>query len=412
MATNNILQSVQTYQDSGLALLQNSVCWFKNANTKFKDFEKLTGNLGDTVTFDKVPKSVSKDGLVVEFQESEQRVQSLTVDRAKNVARAFTAQQQIFNLDANNYMQKFGKSDIAELASVIESDIAEVAIENTYRFYGDGRTPINSYTQLAKALALFRNIGTAKNDTKGFIPDIAVPDIIGTGLNQFAANRNNEDANSWELGPFSKCDWFSSNLLATHYAGNVGEDDLTLTVVSISNDGTQITFDGAANDDASAIKEGDLLQFQDGVGSYTNLRFLTFFGHHVSQSPVQIRATADAESNGSGRVVVEISPALISTAGSQNQNINTPVVAGMQAKALPSHRAGLIYSGNPLYIAMPQLPDEAPFATAYQADPDTGIALRMYYGSAFGQNQRGMVHDCIWGRTLVDEYALRVIFPM
>jgi hypothetical protein len=53
---NNILQQVQTYQLSNLAYLQNLNCFVATANTKFKNFEKLTANLGDTVTFDLPPR--------------------------------------------------------------------------------------------------------------------------------------------------------------------------------------------------------------------------------------------------------------------------------------------------------------------------------------------------------------------
>ena len=43
MATpTNILQQVQTYQRANLALLQNSSPFIATANTKFKDFEKIT----------------------------------------------------------------------------------------------------------------------------------------------------------------------------------------------------------------------------------------------------------------------------------------------------------------------------------------------------------------------------------
>jgi hypothetical protein len=84
----------------------------------------------------------------------------------------------------------------------------------------------------------------------------------------------------------------------------------------------------------------------------------------------------------------------------------------MQIKALPNHRAGLIVGGNALYIGMPRLPEEVPFPTANKSDSDTGVSIRMYYGSLFGQNQRGFVHDVIWGSTLVDEYAMRVVFPV
>jgi hypothetical protein len=69
-------------------------------------------------------------------------------------------------------------------------------------------------------------------------------------------------------------------------------------------------------------------------------------------------------------------------------------------------------AGNPLFLAMPKLPEEVPYPTSVQQDPDSGASIRQYYGSLFGQNQRGMVHDIIWGRTLVDEYALMVALPI
>jgi hypothetical protein len=406
----NILQQVQTYQDSGLAYLVNSFCYINLANKKFKDFEKIEANLGDTVTFDLPPRYTTSPSLVAVFQDSEQRVQSLTIGKAANTAYQFSAQEFIFN--AERYMNKFGKSAVLEIGTQVESDVARVNIDNTYRFFGDAVTPINSYTQLAQALALFRTCGSAKDNTRGIVPDINIPAITGTGLQQFTLARNNQIAMSWELGAFSRCEWYQSNLLPIHQAGNVGEDALTLTFVSVDPTGTLVTFSGAAASDPDAIKAGDLFQFNDGVPGFSNMRYLTFIGHVPSASPVQFRAEANAASNAGGQVTVTVFPALISTVGSKNQNLNQPLVAGMQAKVLPSHRAGLIYSGDALYLGMPRLPEEVPFPTSNKMDSDSGASMRMYYGSLFGQNQRGFIHDVIWGSTLVDEYSMRLVFPI
>ncbi len=77
----NILQTVQTYQESELAYLLNLSCFVSTANTRFKDFEKMEANLGDTVTFDLPPRYVTTNSLVATFQPSQQRVQNLTVDQ-------------------------------------------------------------------------------------------------------------------------------------------------------------------------------------------------------------------------------------------------------------------------------------------------------------------------------------------
>lgn len=410
----NVLQTVQTYQDSSLAFLINSFFFINKANKKFKDFQNKEANLGDTVGFDLPPRYTTTNTLIANFQPSQQRVATLTVDNAVNTAYAFSAQQFIFNV--RDYMEKFGKAAVMEIGSQVEANVALVCETSTYRFYGDGITAINSYNQLAEALAFFRNYGAAKNETRGVIPDINVPAIIGSGLNQFAQTRNNEIANSWELGRFSMCEWYQSNLLPVHTSGTDAQAQTVLTLVSTNDptgvNVTQLTFSGTAGaSDADSVKAYDLFQFQDGVAGQPNMRYLTFIGHKVSANPVQFAATADAASTAGSQVTISITPALV-WAQNQNQNLNNALAAGMQVIGVPSHRCGLIYSGDALFLAMPRLPEEVPFPTSNKADPDSGVSMRMYYGSLFGQNQRGFVHDIIWGKTLVAEYAMRLCFPL
>ena len=411
----NILQQVVTYNESNLALLLNSFCFLSTANKKFQKFnDDVPKNLGDTVSFDKPPRFSTNNGLVVTFQSAEQRVQNLVCDQSANVAYEFTAQQFIFNV--RDYMSTFGKSAVAQLGTQVESNVAQLAETNTYRFYGDGVTPINSYLQLANALAFFRNYGAAPEDTKGYLSDLTFPGIVNSGLNQFTLEKNNREMMSWEVGRFSNCEWYQSNLLKTHSAGSEGNAGSTLTVVSTTLDAngavTAITFSGAsAASDANSVKKYDKFQFNDGVSGLTNLRYLTFIGQKPSQNPVQFAATADAASTAGSQVTVSINPPL-QVNGGNNQNINTPIVAGMQVSVLPDHRCGLIYSGKALFLAMPRLPDEDPYKTAVAMDPDSGASIRQYYGSLFGQNQRGMVHDVLWGSTLVDEYAMMVALPV
>ena len=141
------------------------------------------------------------------------------------------------------------------------------------------------------------------------------------------------------------------------------------------------------------------------------MRYLTFIGHKPSANRVQVRATVDAASDSEGKVIVHCEPALTAEPG-RNQNLTRPLTQKDTAKALPSHRRGLICSGNALYIAIPKLADQHPYPTGNEIDPDTGVSMRMYYGSTFGQNERGFVNDVIWGSSLVPEYAMALIFPL
>lgn len=412
---NNILQNVQTYNKADLAYLLNNNCFIGTANTKYRDFQKANpANLGDTITFDKPPRFVANDGLEVNFQGVEQRVQSLVVDQAKNVGINVSAQQLIFNVE--DYMDRFGKAAVQELGAVIESDVATLCETVPYRFYGNGVTPINSFNQLAQALAFFRNFGAAKFMTRGYLSDIVIPDIVGSGLNQFVPSSNEDLRNSWELGAFSKCDWYISNLLPEHTAGSEGQAGVTLTVVSttVNADGgvLTITFSGtSAASDADSVKAYDRFQFQDNVSGQPNIRFRTFTGHKPSACPVQFMAASDAASTGGSQVTVTLTEPLQATAG-KNQNITQTIAAGMQVKVLPSHRVGMIQSGNQFYVAIPPLPDCDPYTTSVQMDEDTGVALRMYTGAGFGTNLYGTVKDAIWGKTQVSDNAMALIFPL
>lgn len=429
----NILQTVQTYQESELAYLLNLSCFISTSNTRFRDFEKMEANLGDTVTFDLPPRYITANSLVATFQASQQRLQNLTVDQAVNTSYTFTNEQFIFNV--REYMDRFGKSAVTEISSVVEANIALNSISGVrnnnpaspnfglldtfsgpYRFFGDGKTAINSFGQLANMNAAFRNYGAVKDKLKVYLSDIAVPQIVNSGLNQFVMDRNDEMAMSWMVGNWLGVEYYQSNLLPIHVSGNVGINGTTLTVVGTNdptgNNVTQITFSGAGASDPLAVLSGDLFQFQDGVAGQPDERFLTFIGHIPCAQPVQFRAIADSGSNAGGVVTISLTPPLVWAAGNPNQNLNNAIAAGMQVKALPTHRAGLIVGGDALFLAMPRLPDQAPFPTANESDPDTGVSLRLTYGTLFGQNQFGWIHDIAWGSSLVPEYSMRIAFPL
>jgi hypothetical protein len=430
---NNILQQVQTYQRSSLGLLLNLCCFVSTANTKFKDFDKIQANLGSSVTFDLPPRFTTTAGLVAAFQPADQRVLQLVCDQAANTSFAVTAQQRIFNLEKGeeDYMRVFGKSAMAELANQIEANMALNSISgvvsqldgttNTfsgpYRFFGDGATAITSYQQLAQAVMFFKNYGAVPEGMKIYLPDTVIPSIVGNGLNQFVPRRNDDIAMSWEVGDFGTplVHYYQSNLLPIHTSGDTGVNAQTLTVVSTNDptgqNVTQITVSGATASDANAVFAGDVFQFKDGVSNQPNMRYLTFIGHTQSANPVQVRATADAAANGAGNVTINITPAL-NWAGGANQNLNNPIAAGMQLLTFPSHRAGLIVGGDAFFIAMPQLPEQSPYDTANEYDPETGVSMRLTYGSLFGQNQTGMIYDNTWGSVVVPEYSMRFLIPL
>jgi len=438
MLPQNILKQVITYNDSGLAYLENLNCFISTANKKFKNFENIEGNLGDTVQFDVPPRSIAMNGLVASFQSAQQRFGTITCDQAANSSMAFTAQQFVFNV--RDYMEKFGMSRVEELSTKIEKNVARNADSSVpvmtvdsngqsvptgalhtesgpFRFYGNGVDQINSFQQLASMLALNAEFGVPAGSPDVYLPNLAIPGIVGTGLNQFVNDRNEMMANSWDLGTYkgSNARYYRSNLLPIHRSGSVGNEELTLTVVS-TNDPTganitEITCSGAPTSDSNAILSGDMGQFVDGVSGFADMRYLTWTGHEECGVPVQFRILEKAGSNGGGQVTFSVFPPLSSQIG-PNQNLNQNIQAGMKISFLPDHRCGMVVSGKALFMAMPKLPDESPFATGTKTNMATGASLRTYYGTLFGKNTRGNITDAIWGSYAQPEYCMRIAFPL
>ena len=404
---DNILQQVQTYQPAIDGFLLNTGSLVKNANKIFENYQNLKGNLGSTVNFQLHTRRASVPGLSVPssgFQATQQRVQSLTTDQSETCAYQFDDPERIYNVE--QYMDEFGKAAAYEIGTKVESNVAGNFLSHTYRAFGDGRTDITSYKQLAQALTNFKNYGSQQRDLCIVIPDVKSPDIIDNGFSQFVTNRNNEANEMWQIGSIAGTPVYTSNLLKTHEAGTAGTQDQELTVVSINADGTQLTLSGATASDSDAIKLNDKLTFD----ATNNIRFTTFIGHQRSAQLVQVRATADAGADSSGNVVVNIFPALNSTAGDQNQSVTTAPTAGMTLSVSNTRIAGGIYYKPSLLLAMPRLPMKTPFPTSNMMDETLGVSTRMYYGASFNDETMGWVHSCLWGSTLVDEDAMELSF--
>lgn len=439
----NYLQQVQTYNsDAQLPGFLNQSCFVSDiCNHDYTDFDKkIPANLGDTIGIQLPMASVANAGLIVSAQPIRQNIAHLSVIGAANVAVAVTNQERIFNMDHDGFWKSTGKGMISELGSKVEEAIAKHVTSSaidmrpasaTYlqpqylsgptRFVDCTSTGLLTYQALDQSMSDFISMGAPTDDHCVVLPTNYYSPIIGSGLGQFAPKRNDEIAQSWLVGEFGspRTKYYRSNYLPTHIAGAAGVGGDTLTVVS-TNDATganvtSITFttDGAANE-TNSIRAGDLLWFP----ATNNIYALTFYGHMVTNQLVQCRAIADADTVASSITVQVITnthtegQGFCSVAGNALQNISAPIVAGMTASVVGSHRAGLRVCGRAFYVAMPRLDDERPYDTSVDTDDETKVSLRMYYGAVLGQNQKWLVNDVIWGALLVSRYSQRICLPL
>ncbi len=441
---NNTLQIVNTFNMANIGYLQNMFVVPGLWNKEFIDFNtKIVSNLGSSVTFSLQVRGAVANTLVANFQGIVQRPMTLTCDNAFSYAYDITEQERIFNLEkpAFEYMKLVGESATMNLGSSIESNallditgtrpvMTQVGNQTVptgalhteagpVTFFGDGITDLTSYQQIEQAYQNFAATGI-DNETWVVLPNIKVPPIINSGLAQFAVNRNNQIADSWEIMKVGTVKYVRSNLIQPHISGNVGNaagSGSTLTVVS-TNDPTganitQITFSGATASDANAILPGDIFGYVV-QSSYSTPYRRTFYGNVPTTQIAQNRVASATAADGSGNVTVTLAMPFQSS-GIVNgtvQSITQNIVAGMKFKFVPTHLPALMCTGRAAYLAMPRLRDQAPYQTSVVTDKKSGLSMRMYNGAQFGQNLYGWVNDCVSGSTIIPEYSQRLVFTI
>ena len=425
----NILQTVTTYNKSGIAALLNLNVWVGIGNKKFYKFNEIVANLGTSVTGDKPPRFSTQNTIAVaNYLPLQQRTFTLTVNQVSSIPYAGTDFERIFHIDKpnagpddiGNYMKVFGNAAMIRIGQDVDAYMSGVVESSTFRFFGDGVTPINTVGQLANAYAQFVEFGAVPSMCRGILPNIITPSIINTALNQFVPIRNEDEAKSWEIGNWNNVDWLRTNVMKTHTSGTVAQTGQTLTLVSVSPDGLTLTFSGATASDANAVKAFDVFQFQFGVVGQPDVYFTSFAKQDLPVShPVQFAALTDAGADGTGTVVITVNsyallgPVAAATANDlQDQSLSVDLAAGMQVKGVPSHICGLMYSGDALYLAMPQLPSTDPYKGSNVMDPETGVGMRLYYGYLPGQGEQAWITQTIYGATLIPEYSMRICIPI
>ena len=424
-ASDNVYKAVATLLNSDLGILQNLYPIIKYSNKKFKDFTQGTYNLGDTVNIQLPFRMNAYDGIPANFANTSIQVRwtPLTLDTPFNTAWIVDTTQ-LVEYPIEQYENGIGKANMAAMATRVESKLASNFVNHTFRAWGNvNRTTGSatmgaptSYQDLASVYQRMVSFGIPRMDNaRVFIANDSQPTVVGSGLNQFVMRRNEEIASSFDIGNFSNMDFHISNLLPVHTAGTIGNANIPTTVVSVDSTGTELTM---STSNGATLKQGDIITLKG-----ANLQFLHFTGYTPSQELVQVRVTQDSTASGAGpgNITANIYPPLIYDATGLNtqRNINldiTTTVSGggtINAYVMSDHRAGCFLVSEGLYFASPKLMDLSPFATSVQTDVDSGLSVRAAYGCPdFANKQTGYTTDIIMGTTMVDEYAIRLCFPV
>ncbi|CAB4161528.1 Major capsid protein Gp5 [uncultured Caudovirales phage] len=426
--TDNVLKQVATLADANLGILQNSKPLTKYSNKKFQDFVSRTANLGDTVNIQKPFRMNYKNQTAADFSSAGAQVvvrwQPLTLDTPFESSWQVDTVQ-FAEYPFNDYKNGIGKSQMASIATGVENFLASQIPLHTFRSWANVNrsasssaviTAPGSFGELSQIYQRMVSFGIPDaSDARMFIANDSIPAIVNSGLAQFALQRNDKMAMSYDVGDFGGVSFHSSNMLQAHQSGTVGDANIPTTVTNLSSDGLTLT---VATGNNATFKKNDIISIV--LKGSSTFNYLKWTGYTPGTEIVQVRVTADVTASGTGDAALPIYPALIYDAAGNNTERNIPLDINATIAAsgvfdvycLPSHRCGVFMVSNPLYFASPKLCDLSPFATSVKTDADTGMSLRAAYGSTLDTKVTGYTVDIYTGATAIDEYMIRVCFPL
>ena len=410
----NQVVNVVSLNRSMLPKLLNNCVAINTANKKFDYVMNIpgqNGQYGRTLQYTVPPDAVVQYTLNVNFTNTNFPTRTISVNRYRSAAYSFDMDQYQFN--ARSFMEEYGSAHAVAIGQSVESDILTVAVKNCYRYFGDGIQKISSFPQMSLAATIMREPGDA-GENIAYISHVMDSEMTSSGMNLFRPVTNDQMGRKWTVGNYNDVTFYKSSRLPILYAGNVGNDQATLTVVTATPDADgylrQITFSGATASDTDAIHQYDKATFLDNVGVLPNVRAMAKYDPVPVDAPVQFMSTTDVIATGGGQVTVTIEPALKASSG-LGQNISTPIVAGMQVKFLPTCRLGFMTMGKALYLVNPALPGQRPYDTSFIRDPNSGIGLQMVTGAQFQSGDQGNIHRIWYGYDLVPQYGFALAIP-
>lgn len=312
---------------------------------------------------------------VSSFDEAEEGLVSVTLDKRKKVAFKFTTQD--LTLEIDDFNERYIKPAMIELAQQVESDIADT-YKKIFNFVGTpGTTPAN-FLAVGAARKKLNKLGVPMAETKCafYDPDAALSlaNSLQNVFPQQIARRAIEEA---MITKYAQFEIYENQSLKTHTVGAHGGTPLVngasqnVTYAASKNTGTQSLITDGWTISTAVLKEGDVFTIA-GVNA-VNRRTREDTGELA-----QFVVRADGTSDGSGNLTLTIAPAIITSGPYQTvtaapaDNAAITVVTGT---ASTGYVQNLAFHRNAITVAMAPL-DMPPGNVEAASEVFGGVAVR------------------------------------
>lgn len=372
---SNTLLTTSMITREAARVLSNELVLAKCANRSYdSEFAIAGAKIGQTLNVRKPVRPLVSAGPVANIQGANEEYAPLTFTDPYNVSYAFTSQEMLFSID--DFSNRFIKPAMIALANKIDAvgySAIMNAIYNQVGTPGTAQTTATARDTVLQAAAKLYDNAAPVDD--GLLHCINTPSFnaILSGSNASLFNPQREISEAYikgMQGEFGGFKHYMSQNVPGHTVGVYGGTPLSNSVTPQT--GASIVTDGWATD--TVLRAGDVVTF-DGV-YMVNPQTKMDIG--VLQ---QFVLTSDVGADGSGNAVLNISPAIVTSGGTQNvtngvaNNKAVTVVSGASGSA---HSYSLAFHRDAIMCANKDLPLPGGVAMAdYVKDPMSGIGVRV-----------------------------------
>lgn len=373
---SNTLLTTSMITREAARVLSNNLVLAKCVNRSYDDEFAIAGaKIGQTLNVRKPVRPTTSQGPVANIQGANETYAPLTFTDPYNVSYAFTSQEMQFSIDA--FSERFIKPAMIALANKIDSVGYSAIMNAIYNQVGTPGTPQTEAT--ARATVLQAAATLYNNDApvdSGDLHCINTPafNAILSGSNAALFNPSasiSENYIKGLQGTFGGFSHYLSQNVPGHTVGVYGGTPLANSVTPQT--GSVIVTDGWTATTTS-LKAGDVITF---AGVYM-VNPQTKLDLGILQ---QFVVTLDSVTDGSGNSTISVSPAIVTTGGTQNVTNGVPnnaaitVVSGASGSA---HGYSLAFHRDAIMCANKDLPLPGGVAMAdYVRDPMSGIGIRV-----------------------------------
>ncbi len=348
-------------------------------------FAKPGAKIGDTLSLRDPVRLAATDGATLVVQDVEERKIPLVIDTRKHTAFAFTSAEQTLSIDRIG--ERYIESASVALANAAEVSGMTLAYRQTPNLVGTPGTVPNAFlTYLQATEALDRN--SAPMDGKRFVvigPKFQSP-IVDALKGLFASTEQIKSQYiKGRMGTAASFDWLMAQNLRTHTIGTLA-GGTAIAVDGAGQTGTSLAVKGMTASSLGVMKAGD--QFTLGATTGIVYAVNAVSGDTLSDAR-QFTVLNDVNSDGSGKAVVNIFPAIAVVGDPQHPNPyatcsvtaadsavltffagNVASASVLTPQALAFHKEAYAWACVPLDL--PRAVEMAKRAT----NPDTGVSIR------------------------------------